>query len=330
MNDCFKNRVTLESMDRVLNLWRDGSHRLQWDCLFSTPPWMKAWWEAFQASEFPAMPAVWRNGELIGIAPVVFMDDQAALIGSSDVCDYLDFAVHPGHAEEFFEVLVEYSRARGITSLVVAPVRRDAEAPAILSDIARRKDLAFSIQDEDVSLEVPLPKTWDEFLLALSAKERHETRRKLRRLQEAGRVEFRVVERRDEVDDQMETFLRLFKLSRPEKADFMTEQMACFFRNLAREMPAWNLLKLMFLDIDGHPAASVLCFDHDGTLLLYNNGYDPQFNSLGVGLMSKVLSIRHAIEKGRRKYNFLKGAERYKFRLGGNPVHISRCTMHLS
>ncbi len=330
MNDCWKSRVTLESIERVLNLWLDKSNGIQWDCLFSTPPWMKAWWETFQTSEFPALPTVWRNEELIGIAPLMFMDSQAVLIGNGDVCDYLDFAIHPEHAEEFIEVTVDHLRSQGIKTLLMSPVRRDAIAPAVLSEIARREDLVYCSHDEDVSLELALPRTWDEFLLELSAKERHETRRKLRRLQEAGQVDFRVVEGTDHVDGEMETFLHLFKLSRPEKAGFMTEQMGCFFRNLSREMAAWSLLKLMFLDIDGHPAASALCFDYDGALLLYNNGYDPHFDSLSVGLMSKVLSIRYAIEKGRRKYSFLKGAERYKFRLGGKPVHISRCMMHLS
>lgn len=330
MDDCLKNKVTLESMERVLNLWRCRSYGLQWNCLFSTPPWMKAWWETFRSSEFPGLPAVWRNDQLIGIAPLMLKDDQALLVGDGEVCDYLDFAIHPQHAEEFSEALVQYLRVRGITSLVVAPVRSDAMAPAILSEIARRDDLVFSRHDEDVSLELPLPGTWDEFLLELSAKERHETRRKLRRLHEAGRVDVRIAEQTEHVSDEMETFLRLFKLSRPEKASFMSEQMASFFQNLARELAKWNLLKLMFLNIDGHPAASVLCFDYDGALLLYNNGYDPHFNSLSVGLMSKVMSIRYAIEKGRRTYNFLKGAERYKFRLGGNPVHISRCTMRLN
>ncbi len=325
-----RGRVTLESIERVLAFWRDGADSLQWDCLFTTPLWMRLWWEAFQPPPHPSLPAVWRNDELIGIAPMVFTGNQAAFIGNSDVCDYLDFAAHPEHTGEFLEILLEYLREQGVKTLFMAPVRCDAQAPALLREIARREGLAFSCQEEDVSLEMQLPGTWDEFLLGLSGRERHETRRKFRRLHEAGQVNFRVVERPDEVRDEMETFLHLFKLSRQDKSRFMSEQMTFFFRSQAREMAAWSLLKLMFLDIDGHPAASVMCFDYRGSLLLYNNGYDPRFLPLSVGLMSKVLSVRYAIEQGKRKYEFLKGSEKYKFRLGGKPVHIYRCTMNLS
>jgi hypothetical protein len=45
--------------------------------------------------------------------------------------------------------------------------------------------------------------------------------------------------------------------------------------------------------------------------------------------MSKVLSIRESIEMGRQKYDFLKGAEAYKERLGGKPIPLYRCHVTL-
>lgn len=325
-----KERVTRESFERILSFWREGAYSLRWECLFSTPLWMRLWWEAFQNSPEPALPAVWRNDELIGVAPLVLRGDRAVLLGASDVCDYLDFAAHPEQIDEFLEILVGHLQEQGIRTLSLAPVRADAPALTSLREIARREGLLFTCREEDISLEMELPATWDQFLAGLSGRERHETRRKLRRLHEAGQVSFRALDRPDQVGDEMETFLHLFKMSRQDKYRFMSEPMALFFRSLAREMAAWNLLKLMFLDIDGHAAASVMCFDYMGTLFLYNNGYDPRFVPLSVGLMSKVLSIRYAIEQGKKKYDFLKGPEEYKVRLGGKAVRIVGCTMELN
>jgi CelD/BcsL family acetyltransferase involved in cellulose biosynthesis len=48
-----------------------------------------------------------------------------------------------------------------------------------------------------------------------------------------------------------------------------------------------------------------------------------------VGLMCKILSIKDAIETGRKKYDFLKGAETYKYRLGGIEVPLSYCKINL-
>jgi hypothetical protein len=46
---------------------------------------------------------------------------------------------------------------------------------------------------------------------------------------------------------------------------------------------------------------------------------------MGVGLISKILCIKDCIEKGRKKFDFLKGAEVYKYRLGGKEVPLHRC-----
>ena len=82
---------------------------------------------------------------------------------------------------------------------------------------------------------------------------------------------------------------------------------------------------IFMLKLNDSPAAGALCFDYQDKVHLYNSGYDPRYGSLSVGLLCKILSIKHSIEIGRRKYDFLKGAEPYKFRLGGREVPLSRC-----
>jgi len=91
-----------------------------------------------------------------------------------------------------------------------------------------------------------------------------------------------------------------------------------------------GLVRLFLLDLDHRPAAAALCFDHDGTVFLYNSGYDPSFRRLSAGLLDKVFSIRESIAWGRKRYDFLKGAEPYKYRLGGREVALYRCRLELA
>ena len=65
-------------------------------------------------------------------------------------------------------------------------------------------------------------------------------------------------------------------------------------------------------------------------MYLYNNGYDKRFGSLSVGLLSNVLSLKESIQSGKKTYDFLKGAEVYKKRLGGQPIQLYRCLIDLS
>jgi len=105
----------------------------------------------------------------------------------------------------------------------------------------------------------------------------------------------------------------------------MAEDVESFFRSLAVEMADAGLLMLSFLDLNDRPVATTMCFDYRSTVYLYNNGYDRHFGSLSVGFMSKVLSIQESIKRGRKKYNFLRGSEAYKGRLGGHPVRLYHC-----
>jgi len=174
-----------------------------------------------------------------------------------------------------------------------------------------------------------LPETWDEYLSSLSGRERHEMRRKLRRLESAGHIRQRVIGNKADVLAEMDTFVALFRSNRPEKAQFMTGAVESFFRSLAGEMADAGLLKLFSLDIDDAPAAAAMCFDYSSTVYLYNNGYDGRFSRLSVGLLNTAFIIRESITHGRKKFNLLRGNETYKGRLGAHPLKLHQCEVIL-
>ncbi|GAJ14899.1 unnamed protein product, partial [marine sediment metagenome] len=85
------------------------------------------------------------------------------------------------------------------------------------------------------------------------------------------------------------------------------------------------LLKLGILELDTVPTAMVMCFDYDDCMYLYNSAYNPQYNSLSVGLLCKVLCIKESIQEGKKRFDFLKGDETYKYHLGGEEVPLYSC-----
>ena len=91
-----------------------------------------------------------------------------------------------------------------------------------------------------------------------------------------------------------------------------------------------GLLRLGVLQLDKVPVAMTMSFDYDGSHYLYNSAYDPQFSYLSVGLLCKVLCLKESIEKGRKKWNFLKGGEPYKYQLGGQEVPIYSCQITIT
>jgi CelD/BcsL family acetyltransferase involved in cellulose biosynthesis len=163
----------------------------------------------------------------------------------------------------------------------------------------------------------------------LKGKQRHEVRRKLRRLAEAGNIQNRVVEDVSDVRQELEIFFELFKSSREDKEIFMTGEMASFFRQMTEAMAAEKMIKFYVLDLNGKTVATALCFDYKSRTYLYNNGFDVNFSSLSVGLLCKVFSIQDSIHRGQQKFDFLKGSETYKYRLGGQEVPLHECEIKL-
>ena len=322
--------LTIESFDSVISSWDKLRYCLKWDSVFVLPVWLKVWWEAFGGKTELFLRTLRQGNEAIGFAPLQVTHETASFIGSGDVCDYLDFAIAPGKEKGFFNVLLDDLREKDIKKLDLRPLRPDSTVLTQLVNIAQNRGYDVMLHPEDVSLELDLPPTWNEYLAILKAKQRHEVRRKLRRLWETGGAEHRCVEIGREVEDYLDIFLQLFSSSKAEKARFMNPEMESFFRSMAKAMAEIGLLRVGILELDKVPAAMTIGFDHNGSHYLYNSAYDPRFNHLSVGLLCKVLCLKVSIEKGRKKWNFLKGGESYKYQLGGQEVPLYGCQISIT
>ena len=324
-----KNVIDEINLDQFASYRYDSKFPLEWKCLFVLPEWLRVWWQEFGGESRLNILCARNQEDVIGIAPLMACGPRAAFVGDADVCDYLDFIVSPAKAAEFFNLLLDHIGQWGISELDLGLLRPDSTVRLILVKIAEDRGCKVSFTPEDISLELELPATWDEYLGMLKGKQRHEVRRKLRRLTEAGEIYLRVVEDEKDIQKHMPTFFNLFKLSSDAKSAFLTDQMTSYFQALAIATAKAKILKLYVLELNAVPVAVSMCFDFNGTLHLYNSGYDPRFRELSAGLLCKVLSIKDAIITGHKKYDFLKGAEIYKYRLGGREVPLHSCRIEL-
>lgn len=303
-----------------------AGRRLIWPFPFVLPGWMRAWQEVFAPRAELWIRSFQEGGDVVGVAPLVVENRIARFIGGADVCDHLDLVATAGRKGEWCRTLLHYLKTDGIERLELNPLRPDSTVMAVLVPVAREKGYPVSISEDDVLFEVELPGSWDGYLQALSGKQRHEVRRKLRRLGNSTAAGFRVLEEPAAVHAAMDDFFVLFRQNREDKAAFMSGQMESYFRLLAEYVPG---MRIGFLDVDGTPAAGVLCCDHEVTRYLYNSGYDSNLAPLSVGILCKIFSIRESIARGLKRYDLLKGNETYKRQLGGRPVPIYSCRIDL-
>lgn len=109
----------------------------------------------------------------------------------------------------------------------------------------------------------------------------------------------------------------------------MTAEREFFFRELARQLASSAMLSILEIQINNTAAAMVFCVNYGPTTYLYNNGFNPEYSSVSVGVISKLMTIRQSIERGMQYYDFLSGNEHYKFQLGGIEETLFSCSIRM-
>ncbi len=317
--------VTQGTLDSLEAAWNDVLPASATDSIFLTPRWQRLWWKHFGEGAEPLVFALEHDGTTVGIAPMYLRDGELSLMGSTEVCDYGDFVLPAEHCTGGLSALFAHLEPLPWSTLVLHSV--PGESPTL--DFLRALDSRYQVDiaQEDVAPQLELGGDWEVYLSGLSKKDRHELRRKFRRLDAAGDVKFVTCTDHGALPSDVTDFLKLHRESRDDKAAFMTDHMEAFFRETVTEFLGDGTARLSFLEVNGNRAAAILAFDYRNDRLLYNSGFDQAFGYLSVGLLLKALSLREAIEGGKRRYDFLRGNEPYKYDLGAVDRPIYQCTV---
>ena len=315
--------------------WNALLARTVFDTLFLTWEWQSTWWAHLGNGQLWLL--AWRDedeeGDLIGIAPLYLETSESGerrltLVGCLEVSDYLDLIVAAGREPQVYLALLDWlsgDEAPAWDVLDLCNLPEGSQSHRLLPELARARGYAVTTLVEDVCPIIDLPDSWETYLTMLSKKQRHEVRRKLRRAKAAGRVTWYIVDSTHDLAAEMDDFIELHRLSQPEKDQFMEPEMQAFFHAAARVALDAGWLQLSFLEVNGEKAATMLCFDYSDTIMVYNSGYDPRrYRALSPGIVLLTYCIRHAIELGRARFDFLQGDEVYKYRFGARETKVYR------
>lgn len=303
------------------------------DTIFLTWEWQSTWWEHLGEGELYLLAMRTDEGRLVGIAPLrlTMLDDgpnDLSIVGCRDVSDYLDLIAASGHEEKVYSALLDWlgsdeAPAWDLADLCNIPAASPTHS--LLAEMAAARGYQVQTEVEDICPIISLPSTWDEYLSSLSKKQRHEIRRKIRRAEGSGQINWYIVNEEHDLAAEMEAFVELHQKSHVDKDEFMDAQMKGFFHAAAQILQEAGWLQLALMDINGEKAAAMLNFDYRDSILVYNSGYDPQkYASLSPGIVLLSYCIQWAIESGRARFDFMRGNEEYKYRFGAQPTEIYR------
>lgn len=291
--------------------------------------WQSEWTRAFAPQARLEIRRVTdQAGRLIGLLPLYEVEpDVLRLIGGVDVSDYLDLLSEAGRETDVWgALLASRPPARPLWDLHAV----SAASPTVtrLPGLAAEHGVDVTVALEERCPILALPTTWEAYLAGLSGKQRHELLRKMRRMErEVPEARAVGLGSRAGVESRFDDFLALHRRSRVGKARFMDDRMEAFFRRVSAMLAEAGGFRLWLLDAPGGPLASFLCLEWDGTVGLYNSGFRPDAAALSPGLILLAHVIRDAIERGRRRFDFLRGEERYKYDFGPTPEDVFTVTI---
>lgn len=313
--------------------WNPLVARSVTDTIFLTQEWQAVWWEHLGEGDLFVIAVRNDDGALIGIAPLFRGIEDAGrrvmeFVGCFEVSDYLDVIAARELADvvcrEVMDTLTGGEIEWDVLSLCNIP--EASPTRTLLAELAGERGYNVTLEVEDVCPVVTLPATWEEYLEMLDGKDRRELRRKMRKAGRTARVDWQLLRTPTEIGEHLDTFFDLHQKSHPEKAEFMDARMKAFFRAMGKVLSERGWLELALLRFDGVPVAATLSFDYKNEILLYNSGYEAEgyYASLSPGWVLTAFHIQSAIERGRSRFDFMRGGEDYKYRFGGKDTRVYR------
>ncbi|CAG0946878.1 hypothetical protein ANRL1_03388 [Anaerolineae bacterium] len=326
---------TADLFDTLRPEWNALLHASTADTPFLTHEWQCTWWSCLGEGELFVM-TVRDGGALVGLAPLFILSQPdldgkvrrlLRLIGSVDASDYLDLIAVRGREREVFDAMLNVlaqSDEWDVLDLYNVPAASTTRS--LLPDLAAARGWKFTDEQQVVCPIITLPATFEDYVQNLDKKERHELRRKLRRSEGTEGLTWYAITGDDHVHDQdaaAEAFIDLMMKSRSDKSDFMTDRMRRFFHQMIHATHAGGFLHLSFLEVQGVKAATYLSFDYCQKRLVFNSGLETTgFQSLSAGIVLVARMIEDAITRGYTEFDFLRGDEEYKYRLGAKDTWI--------
>jgi len=301
----------------IASAWSALATQRQPPSIFLTPEWI-----AVARAHERSTPITLAVGE-DGVAALAREADGTITFAGGQLTDEQDVVAATGHEHD-----VATSVARWIAAQRPPRVRLEyvpEERPTLEAMGSSLADAGYRVTRarQTVSPVLDLPSDYATYIQALGKKERHELRRKVRRLEAAGPATFRFAADAERTT-VLDRFFALHRLSRGKKAGFMTRDVERFFRDVADALAPLDRLRLGVLRFDGADAAVLFGFALGPVIALYNAAYDPGLASLSVGIVSHAWAIREAIANGYSTYDLLRGDERYKYDLGSRDRWLGR------
>jgi hypothetical protein len=267
----------------------------------------------------------------LAAGPIKGWSRAVEFLGMGEVgSDYLDLIIDPAQREAAFESIVATLLARQSDwdALELSDMPEDGPTLPQLERcfIAAGAHHVANLVGECCPY-IALGARWEDYVAGVGASLRRSLQRTSRLLAEQHGVAFVRHTKPAEVGPALNELVRLHRLRRNEMGGTATFEGARegFHQHVCMLFAERGWLSINALRRAGRPLAGLYAFELGDTFYYYQSGFDPAWAEHSIGTVLLGHCIRAAIDGGRRRFDFLRGDEPYKWRWTG----LARATRRL-
>lgn len=316
--------------------WNDLLRRSAADNPFLTHQWLHSWWRTFgRNSRLHILVCRERSdahGPLLGVFPgyVAFGRfppvRRLRLLGSEVVTsDFLDVIVDRDRENEVLSTLLKALRHdKGFHIVELTDLR---EGSPLLTSWDCRADNGLGQQEwpsQKICPFAPLPQDPSEYFSGLRRTVRKNFQYYRRRLEAQG-ASLDIVLKEEDLAQGMADFSRLHRSRRNQKGEsgvFASKAQNDFYSDVFKRFFRAGWFELAFLKVAEQRVAGVCQFNYGDIVYYYQTGYDVTWEKSSVGFVLNGLLMERAIRQGKSCFEFLRGEEAYKYRMGATHQRV--------
>ncbi len=199
-----------------------------------------------------------------------------------------------------------------------------AQLPEQCQLVGLAQAAGWQVTDAEACPVLELPPTWDDYVGSLGKNMREQIKRYPKRLEKEFRVTYHLAETDAEVQQSLTDLFQLHGKrwrARGQTGVLATPRRQKLHRAVCAAFLKHGWLRLWTLRVDNRPACVLLNYSHGGKYYFFIGGFEPELMRWSVGTCLFARVIRTAIEEGATEFDFLRGEEEYKYRLGAINRH---------
>ncbi len=330
--------TTHDIFDLLYDDWNALLAKSNLNLIFLTWEWQSIWWRAYEPGQLWLLAIYDDDDVLMGIAPWFIQttpDNERVLrtIGCVDVTDYLGLIVSAEAENDVISALSDYlfTHQDQLDRIDLCNIPEYASILTTLALSLEQNGAQVLIKEQEVCPVIALPNNFADYVQALDKKDRHELKRKMRKAEGSEEsLDWFVVDDSYDLNVAIDDFLRLMGSSSADKLAFLADfRNVAFFKAIVPALYALGYVQMAFIKANDDLVAAYLNFLYQDEVLVYNSGLDVSaIEGFSPGIVLLAYLIRHAIEQGYRRFDFLRGNETYKYRMGGKDIRVMNLIAH--